>query len=83
MSATEPTAYLIERIRAAVATSEASQLGVQVDGDDDHIVLRGPVDGAQSRDEVVDVARSLCGGRRVIDELDCDGDGQVGAPEQL
>ncbi|MGB6059601.1 MAG: BON domain-containing protein [Microthrixaceae bacterium] len=83
MNSSEPTTYLIERIRAAVAASEASQLGVQVDGDDDHIVLRGPVDGAESRNQVVGVARSLCGARRVIDELDCDGDRQVGPPEQL
>lgn len=83
MNSPEPTTYLIERIRAAVAASEASQLGVQVDGDDNHIVLRGPVDGAQSRNQVLDVARSLCGGRRVIDELDCEGDRPVGAPEQL
>jgi hypothetical protein len=79
----EPTSYVIERIRAAMAACHAHQLGVQVDGDADHIVLRGPVDGPESRAEVVEVARRLCGGRRLIDELECGGDEHVGSAEQL
>jgi osmotically-inducible protein OsmY len=83
VTALEPTSYVIERIRAAIAASEAHQLGVQVDGDDEHIVLRGPVDGPDSHAHAVGVARSLCGTRRLIDELEWGGDQHVGAPERL
>lgn len=83
MSSQEPTAYVIERIRAAAAECAAHQLGIQVEGDDDHIVLRGCVDGEHSRQGVLGVARTLSAGRRVIDELECCGDEHLGAPEQL
>lgn len=76
--------YLAERIREALATGAASQLGVVVDGDDHHLVLRGPVDSEHARALALDTATALAAGRRVIDELEITPhEAGVRPPEQL
>lgn len=76
--------YLIEEIRAALATDErAAELGITVDIVDGDVYLRGVVATQERKDAVEQVASECCPGMRVHNETEVEEIGQPTAMEQL
>jgi osmotically-inducible protein OsmY len=65
----EPVEYVVERVREAVARSDAHELGVTVQVAGGRLLLTGTASSAPQRDAITTVVELVAPGYEVVNEL--------------